>query len=219
MKVPTAIAAALGAALAAARLRPRQKGSLQGPAAKLRELMTSGDSDHVRQGLEIWASIDRKLGVFEGELEEQERTVRGLKGVGIDLRGFNLSRVILDDFRIYNSDLHGIDLWGATLRDGTIQDTDCSKANLRYARLENAVLWRCNFDGAQFEATEFEGCDLTGSDFRKALQMDPAFLTDAASWDYLRGNYWQEAKWTPKFLEKLGDRQLAIDEWASREQG
>lgn len=138
--------------------------------------------------LELYASLDDLPdGTVEQPLPEPEpdisardrflhmlRTARPFDGVvfenadlsGLDLRGENLSGLIL-----VSSALKGCDLRGANLIEVQLSGCDLRDANFEKADLSNADLTGCRATGARFHAAnieemtadegQFEGCDFS----------------------------------------------------------
>ncbi len=110
------------------------------------------------------------------------RVLRGKSLDGADLRGLNLSRVLLDRVTLRGADLSGAVLSGATLRRVDLTDARLDGADLQGITVRQALLLRTSLDNVDARGALLADCKLTTVTSR-GLRADGARLTDVGVLD------------------------------------
>jgi len=118
-------------------------------------------------------------------IEEHGGTARGLDLSGkvfegeIDLRGLNLSRIILENSSFFDAHLEGVDLSYAHLEG----------ANLPHAHLEEAYLRGAHLERANLPFAHLEGADLPGAYLKRANLTDAHLVGAILPYAHLEGAF------------------------------
>lgn len=96
----------------------------------------------------------------------EERMLRPIELIGINLIGANLKNTILGDAELVgahlrDANLNGAYLYSANLAGSDLTDSDCFGADLAYSNLAGATLTGANFSRADLSGIDFTGIDLT----------------------------------------------------------
>lgn len=133
----------------------------------------------------VLGKIDNKIIIY---LQCNREMKLNLKGIYLDMKKADLSRVYLCGAKLSGANLNGAnlsgaDLCGADLREAKLSGVDLSGADLVVAHLNEADLKGANLSGAILDGAELSGADLDGADLREAdfsqAKLDGAKLSGA----------------------------------------
>jgi hypothetical protein len=91
-----------------------------------------------------------------------------LSGLGVDLRGVNLSGTHLEGVDLSGKNLEGARLVGSNLRDINLRGANLSGANLMGSNLEDANLSQADLSGANLSGCNLRDADLRGANLKGA---------------------------------------------------
>ena len=145
-----------------------------------------------RRQLDLTGVVLRYVRLIDGDLKEVVLDKADLQGAnlwladleGAQLNGSNLQGAELDQTNLRGASLHGANLEGAGT-DFPIGASDFRRARLSGANLENVKLSGVDLRGAilhnaRFHGAQLQNADVRGADFRTAIGLELAVLSDAA---------------------------------------
>jgi len=107
-----------------------------------------------------------------------ERSFEGVSLAGANLRGVDLSDIVLRGADLRFTNLREANLRGADLSEANLYEANLQDADLRQANLSRAVLWLADPLNAHLEGANLKDAKVAGAQLARAASLAGATLPD-----------------------------------------